>query len=357
MIRRESCFILAAAIIIMLTFRTANIQASFSIEISTSEKELEYGSPIVVSMRMLFSKPQMLHGKKRQVIPLSKINLWVKDYNTEQKCIYRLPRTKVYLHGMEYIGKVIVWCEVYEERRKLRKRIMLPESGKYCLEIDIDGTRSNVIDVEVNLSKSGKSAMSFLTDSNDCAFILGGVLRRPEGDKNLEMVVDQFKDTVLAHWCAARLGVEYFKDFHERHQSFDNFNSLFKKGKIEDPLFEKAYKYLNFANELPDEFGIREEVLYRLITMEWIKGNYETASSLLDELGVKYADGEYGKRAENAKKKIKALIGQNKTMDTVQLETNQQFSKVITVICTIVAIAFLYVLALLRKKKYYNSTT
>jgi hypothetical protein len=65
--------------------------------------------------------------------------------------------------------------------------------------------------------------------------------------------------------------------------------------------------YLAMGTGLPDEFAIRENVLFSLSRAEFIKGDYEKAASLLDELAAKYPHGEYGKRATRAKAELLEL--------------------------------------------------
>ena len=48
--------------------------------------------------------------------------------------------------------------------------------------------------------------------------------------------------------------------------------------------------------DLPDEFPIREEVVYTLASIESVKGNRERAESLKDELVRKYPHGKFAAR-------------------------------------------------------------
>ncbi|NLW85015.1 MAG: hypothetical protein GXY41_11540 [Phycisphaerae bacterium] len=153
--------------------------------------------------------------------------------------------------------------------------------------------------------------MSLISDPNDYFFL--GFGSRVHGEKHsetilhLEEVVRRCPETVLAKWCEARLGLEYFKDFEKKHRSIMRFRSAKTQGQIQEPLFDKAHLYLTKGAALPDDFPIREEVLLQLGVAEFINNDLIKANSILDELATKYPNSEYGKQAVKAKAELQEI--------------------------------------------------
>jgi hypothetical protein len=313
MLKKAKFILYLVVIVVLARGATGGAQEGDSIEISTAQKRIEYGSPIVLTLRLVYREPQMwrVTGKTRQIVSLDWLDLQVQQSETEETRLFRLGRTVFHLQGtkgLEYTGKVVLWCHVHEERGKLIKRMIFDKPGTYTLSVM--GTKklsSNTLDILMEPSDLEQKALSLLTDPNVIAFLLGGVYKSPESVSHLEKVVNQCEGTLLAKWCAARLGLEYFEDFHKKHPSFVKFKAKLKKGQVEEPLFDKAHMYLTVGAKLPDEFPIREKVLFQLGRTEFIKNNYEKVFSLIDEMGAKYPKGEYGKRASGGKEELQRI--------------------------------------------------
>jgi len=195
------------------------------------------------------------------------------------------------------------------------------------------------------------------SDPNDYSFLLHGsdgfVYKRAERMSHLKAVADKCKGALLAKWCGARLGIEYFRDFHRRHPSFERFKAKRKQGAVKEPLFELAYKYLRIGAELPDEFPVREEVLYQLTRPEWIMNNYERVFSLLDELSAKYPTGRYGRRVANSRVELEELKKreqeQSQQAKTEQAKGGGVLAVVVPVAAGIFVVALVLVLWLKKK--------
>lgn len=303
----------AVTVFLLTTYQTSEAQECYSIEISTAQKRIEYGSPIVLTLRLVYQQPRMwrVTGKPRQVVSLDWLDLQAQQSETEETRLFRLGRTVFHLQGtkgLEYTGKVILWCHVHEERGKLIKRMIFDKPGAYSVTIMRgENEISNTLDILVEPSSLGEKALSLLTDPKDFAFLIGGIYKSPKAVLHFKEVVNQCEGTLLAKWAAARLGIEYFKEFHKKHPSFEKFKVIRQQAKVEEPVFDQARMYLAVGAGLPDEFPIREKVLYYLFITEYIEGNYEKAFSLLDELGAKYPKGKYGKRASRRKAKLQRI--------------------------------------------------
>jgi hypothetical protein len=187
---------------------------------------------------------------------------------------------------------------------------MFDKPGTYTISVLASPQHiSNELAIVVEQSSSLQNkALSLLSDPNDYAFMVFGsheyANRRAERISHLRQVVEQCEGTLLAKWAASRLGLEYFQEFHKKHPSFVKFKAKHQEGQIEEPLFDQVRKYLSVGVELRDEFPIRENVLSKLVNIEFMDGNYEKAFSLLDELRTKYPDGEYGRKASRWKEEL-----------------------------------------------------
>lgn len=208
--------------------------------------------------------------------------------------------------GLEYEGQFVFLYHPGE------KRVLFSVPGTYTVTVRGYTKVSNPLSIIVEpASKLQTRALSLLSDPNDYHFLEYGSHEDPNKRSvrisHLRLVVEQCKGTLYAKWAAARLGLEYFEDFHRRHPSFIKFKAKLQQNQVEEPLFDQAHMYLAAGAKLPDEFPIREKVLYQLVRTEVIKDNYEKAFSLLDELGAKYPKGKYGKRASRGKQELQRI--------------------------------------------------
>jgi hypothetical protein len=176
--------------------------------------------------------------------------------------------------------------------------------------------------------------------------------RRPDRISTLKKLVEQCGDTLLGKWAAARLGIEETNELEKKYPDGLKLLDQYREGKTVEPLVEQAHSYLSTAYKLPDEFPVRERILYELPKAELIKGNYKKALSLLDELGKKYPNGEYGKRSDNAKEELKKLIEREKGSTPPALWTKPSFLIVIAAGIGIVVIILIF---LLKKKAHSRS--
>jgi len=300
-------------------------QSAWSIRIEAVEEKMDFGSPLILKMYLMLEKPykSAYTGGISKIYRLDGLRLSVrnKDTGDDGVFIFRVPVNFQICDdkGMEYSKTEVILWDAYGEHKKLNADVVFVKPDRYSIVL----TRakkivSNTIEVVVEPSRSGEQALSILTDANDVCFLIGGILRRPEGDTALKKVVAQAGDTTLGRWAAGRLGVTYFEEFRKKYPTLSKFRALYRTGEHEEPLFDEVCKYLNAAVELQDEFEIREQVVSNLVTGEWIKGNYERAFALLDELKSKYPGGKYGRNAQKRKEKLEELRKQD--LDLIEAE-------------------------------------
>jgi hypothetical protein len=283
------------------------------VEISTKHEHIKVGEPLIIKATYRFEEPQV-----------SKTNEFYQTMGSES--IIQIKRDEAGILTPHYYDSVgpgtlflqdtqglVYACDSLLFYNPYENRLIFDKPGIYV--VTVRRTReiiSNPLYITVEPANDlNKRALSFLLDRNDYLFLEDGSNEDPNKRSvrifRLRLVVEQCEGSIYAKWAAARLGLVYFEDFHKKHPSFIKFKAKLKKGKVKEPLFDKAHMYLATGAKLPDEFPIREKVLYQLVRTEVIKDNYKKAFSMLDELGAKYPKGKYGKRASRGKEELKRI--------------------------------------------------
>ena len=116
-----------------------------------------------------------------------------------------------------------------------------------------------------------------------------------------KQVVEQCPDTMIAKMAAARLGMALNDEYARKRQT----TNIEEWDKLK-PLKEESVKYFQIGLKLPDEFQIRETILYMLAELEFRKDekNYIQAKSYLEEIAEKYPYGRWGETAISGIKEI-----------------------------------------------------
>ncbi len=335
----------------------SNYQPAYYPEISTEKNTIQVGEPLVLTLTYRYVKPQLVPDSNELKLTVSGGgSLQVMDGTgrviIERHGLYE-PGVlrRVDTVGLIYRANFVVF---YNHKQGL----IFKEPGTYRVKLSgYDGLGAKapaLLTVTVKpTSPELARALSVLSEPSDYYFLEFGQYDDPADSmlriSHLEQVFERAGDTALGRWCSARLGLEYFKDFHKKHPSFEKFKTELQQSKVEEPLFNQAHAYLTKGASLIDEFPIREEVLYQLARTEGIKGNYKKALSLLDELGKKYCNGEYGKRSDSAKEELQKLIEREKGSTPPALWTRPSFLIVIAAGIGIVVIILIF---LLKKKAH-----
>jgi len=314
---RETIFCLILSSNILLMFQTSIAQESFSMEINTAKRQINYADPLFVNLNLRFTQSR-ISERTGKPLPFAEYSGWVlRVQHANEKHVSEFPLrlplrfTLKDANGLEYVTTFMVFCDLHSERKKLIKNMIFNKPGAYTFSVmDAKKRSSNTLDILVEPSDLGQKALSILSDPNDFTFLLGGVYEKSERSRvitHLKNVVVQCDGAVLAQMASARLGLEYFKEFNKKHPSLEKFKSKLEQGQIQELLFDQAHKYLSAGYALPDELPIRDSVLGHLVETEFINGNYKKAISLVDELRTKYPDGEYGRKASMWKEELVEL--------------------------------------------------
>lgn len=283
------------------------------IEISSKHKHINVGQPLILRLTYGFEQPQLAARSGELLTSMSpKANVQVKRDDKEifKPGHWYLGQYDLHLQdnkGLTYSGYSILFYD------SAKNGLIFDTPGIYTISIRITREMiSKPLEITVKpASQSEKKVLSLLSDPNDYAFLSYGgykhLQKRPERISQLKQVIDQFESNVLAQMGAARLGLEYFQQFHVKHPSFQKFKALRNKNKVKEPLFKQAHKYLTIGANLPDEFPIREDILRQLGRIEYMDGNDTKALSLIDELIIKYPKGKYGRKATKWKEELLEL--------------------------------------------------
>ena len=298
------------AVLVFVVFTGTNCAADpFTMEISTSQAHIKVGEPLLISLVRHHQEPQIseVTGYVKSSINARHFHLEVLDANDKSiKKAYKPMPIRLMLQGtkgLEYKGAFDVFYDdsvgLVFDKPGIYNVCLLSPSGKYS---------SNSLEIMIEPpSEAEEKALSFFAGVEDFAFLMGGIFKNEQTVSHLGQAADRSGDTILGKWSAARLGIEYFKEFHKQHRSFEKFKAKKQKNEVDSLLFDKAYDYLKKGSALPDEFSIRGEVLDNLIVTEYINGNYQKAIRLAEELESKYPYSEYGQKASRAKKELREL--------------------------------------------------
>ncbi|MCJ7669909.1 MAG: hypothetical protein MUO61_05275 [Dehalococcoidia bacterium] len=265
----------------------------------------------------------------------------IKPYQRIFPSILRLMNAQ----GREYFCDFTLFYDHYS------KKLLFDKPGTYTVSVIACETRC-VPPLEVTVRPETDltgEAPSLQLDPNAALFMELGLYEnektRVEAMSKLMQMTKQYGGHPLAKWSAGRLGLEYYKNFLTKYPMFNQLSSEQRSVAIKDELFTQATTLLDKATSLPDEFPLREEVLYKLSSAEYMDGNHKRTASLLDELAAKYPYGEYGKRAASAKKELLGLAKQQKL--TPSFWTRPSFLIIAAVGIGIVVISIIF---LLKKK-------
>jgi hypothetical protein len=301
------------AFICLILCSVGNARTLSSVEITTQNTSIRVGEPLIVKLTYKFEQPLIL-AETNKVSGNAAYSAFfqVNDGSVEgghSTDFYPLHGSTLLvqdIQGLEYSGSFVMFYD------HAKKKLLFDKPGTYTLTIVGDTKASNNLSITVaSASYLEEEALSLFTDPNNFYFLEFGSYEgedaREKSTIQLKKVVEQKPTTMLAKWSAGRLGIEYFKEFHKKYPSFQKFKTIRKQTGTEEALFDQTLLYLNKAVTLPDEFSIKEEVLYKLSTVAYINNDYKKANMLLDELENKYPQGVYGKKAKEAKNELEML--------------------------------------------------
>jgi hypothetical protein len=317
-----SCFLQSKAI-------SNNIPAS--VEITSPKVTIDIGEPLILKLTYKFEEPQMnaetgdihsgFHHSTSLLIELKDAdNDWLVNYpdfilfEKEGVKYYPLELQSLNLNvqdeqGLEYSGYFLISYNHY------KKGLTFDEPGKYriCMISTANKIFSNVVDLQITSQMQEEKCA--LLDPNGCDFLMGinrdwELFKDPNYRSktmvNLKNIVEQCPDSLLSKLAAARIGLESFYDYEIKRTEARR-----EKREPSRQLYQEAKIYLQIGLELPDDFLVRQEILYRLIELEEENveenKNFSQALSYLNELGVKYPKGKYGKTAASGKAELLEL--------------------------------------------------
>ena len=298
-----------------------------SVEISSPKTVIDIGEPLILKLTYKLEEPPRETETDNILsrISLSSVllielkdtdNDWLKnypdfnsfDFKKDGVQYYPLELQHLHLHaqdaqGLEYTGYFLVLYNHY------KKDLTFDKTGNYkiCTLTSSDKIFSNFIDLQVTTQMEEEKCA--LLDQSSCDFLMGIDRKlfddpnyRSKIKRNLKGIVDHCQNNLLSQLAAARLGIESLKDYEADRSSARSENRESSK-----QLFQEAHCYLTSGLNLPDDFPLRQEILYRLIEIELESKNFTQAISYSNELCIKYPKGKYGKQAVKMKVELKKL--------------------------------------------------
>jgi tetratricopeptide (TPR) repeat protein len=188
-----------------------------------------------------------------------------------------------------------------------KKDFVFSESGIYRICVTDNQIFSNIINLEVVPNTTETTCT--LPDPNDYRFLMGEISNLyKDADSysktiaNLKNIIKRCPNSLLAKLAAARLGVE-----SQRVDEIERSKARRERREPSRLLFIEANEYYRKALELPDDFPIRQQILWQLAEFEMLDKNYQQAFSYVTELNAKYPKSKYGKKAVEAKKELEEL--------------------------------------------------
>lgn len=285
-----------------LSVRSVDTVDLLEMEISTQQKSIRVGEPLIFGLTYKFRKPQ-LSRQANEVFTTIRHEAFVRIEDQTGTIVlsqYTLRPSTLLLRGtsgLEYSAKFVLLYDFS------KKGPIFKNPGVYAIQVFVSKDYvSNSFKVAVEEAfQLEDRGLSLLSSFDDYALLQFGLYedtdKRAKAMAHLSSLAEECGDTLLAKWARGRLGLEYYKDFHEQHPTFGRLSPEQQKVAVEDEVFEKTIMSLSKATALPDEFPLREEILYRLYAAESMSGNDERAASLMDELAAKYPHGKYARMA------------------------------------------------------------
>ncbi len=275
-----------------------------SVRITSARKTIEVGEPLAIEVTYKYQQPI---DSIRHPFPHT-MRIVVEDVDGLSKpLVYTVFPDNIRQDSQkgEFTCSIELWCNGWGENPF---KHIFTNSGKY--KVFLKDLPAKVLSINViPSSDKTKKAIALLNDPNDMPFLLGMVdtKDRPARMAKLTEIAKKCDNTVIGQIAAGRLGIEYFKDFHKKHPSREKFRNKRRKEGLEEPLLDEVDRYLKIASKLPDDMQIREEVIYRLAVVQFLKDDLDKASTYIDELIEKYTSGQYGKKAAKGKDELEEI--------------------------------------------------
>ena len=344
--RKFTVVILTVCIILYLSFFVGLAQGAIpvSVEVNSPQKTIRIGEPLFVMLTCRF-KEQQKYPDTIDVYPSFShqcdiliefkdedekwMNIFLAEHPDTDFSLIPGNEKSIKWYPLHLKGKITESLEVQDKDglvygtyflalyNPYKKGVIFDKPGKYKIsgfsyEYNNNKVVSNTI--EINVASESLPNDCVLPDPNYCDFLMGNrdiLNNKPEYSSKmfsfLGNIIKKCPDTILAKMAAARLGIERVKDLEKKYGSEESLEK-YRKTEIKDPLVESTNMYLDLAYQLPDNFPIRENVLYGLIQIDYINGNATNIFSFCDELAAKYPQGRYGKSALKNKGYIKEFI-------------------------------------------------
>lgn len=363
-----TCFLLNPALYAH-TYTDGHANTPTSVQITSPKTTLDISEPLILKLTYKFEEPQMnaetndiYSGIRHSSCLLIELkdadNDWLVNYpdfspfEKEGVKYYPLELQSLNLNvhdeqGLEYSGYFLISYNHY------KKSLVFDEPGTYriCTISTTTKIFSNVIDLQITSQMQEEKCA--LLDPNVCDFLMG-IDRVAFKDTNyhskimvnLKNIVERCPNSLWSKLAAARVGLESLRDY-ERERT----EARREKREPSRQLYQEAKVYLRMGLDLPDDFFVRQQILWGLMEIEMENKNFSQALSYLNELGVKYPKGEYGKRIAGGEAEAELLELQKRQLAPASQPKARGWSALLTLFLLIAGGIFVIVSLLVLKKK------
>ena len=325
---------------------------------------IKIGEPLIIELKYRYPSPRLEQSSKiiKQSLSLGDAHgsVYIKDSNDNTvgfEIAHPSPLICRDNKGLIYSNYFFIFIN------RDTNKLMFNEPGKYKIEfpnqkqLDIAMYKPTTIEVKP-ASEQEKKALSLLTGKDDLMVLvrdnyIGIETKYPGVIDRYKKVVEQCPDTMISKLAATCIGMELYNEYEEQRIVL-NLNEQYKL----KPIAKEAMEYLKKGLELPDEFSIRENILYMLTESEIEVGekDYSKAIAYLEELSEKYPHGRWGKSAISGKEEVKTMMANDPNWTNRLKEKEVSPKKPIGVVfpiagAVVAGIVIAGLLLFLRKKK------
>ena len=330
-----------------------------SVEVFCPQKQIRIGEPLFVQLTCIFKEQQKKPNSEDVFSSISQnVDILIEFTDSDKKWLNELlsehpdadfsliPGNKESINwypfhlqgnipetlnnedetGLRYSSYFLVYYNPYKKDLIFDK----PGTYKICgLSFDTDFVVSNPLEITVS-SETIKDEYK-LEDPNYCDFLMGRENNLYENSdfhfkmiSNLKRIVNDQPDSLIANLAAARIGMELYREYEQKRIDYrlGNTNTL-------KQLWAESVPYLEKGLKLPDDFLIREKILFSLAESEIEIGekDYTKAISYLEELSTKYPNGRFGKSAVSGIEEVKErMVNDPNWSNRLQIKNKKELS-------------------------------
>jgi hypothetical protein len=274
--------------------------SSPKVEIAAAQTSISTGDAVTLQLNCKFAQPQVTRKDPNLILTTwasEDLKIEIRRGGIRVAFLPVLPEALRLKgkEGREYTTAVILLYDHYT------RKMIFDAPGEYTIVAMLGKTEASSATVSVSpADPKVQVPLSQLLEPLDFLLLEVGSSdsekTRADGVSRLMKLSDQYPDTKIGRWAAARVGMEFYEAYLLQLQRKPGENETGGRtfGLSKEGLLEGAGRYLQRAKELEDSFPLREQSLFLLAGITPAKGDRD---ALLRELAAKYPSGRFGRLA------------------------------------------------------------